>query len=499
MAAPGYDVTIIETPPSRPVAGATGTGFITAITERGPNGNGDGALAVAARSLDEWVSVYGGRVTYGYGYDAAECFFREGGRTLYTSRVVGAAAVNATGNIFDQSGSTDPGDVALVATAKYPGDYYNAVNAVVLVTADDASIPAGSFRIRVTHDTDGTLEESPDLADRAAAVAWADASSGYIDLAEGASAEDPRSQTTSLATGTDDHASIVEADWTAALDAFTDQLGPGQVAAPGRTTSAAHLALLAHARAAKSKRIARLDLADTAVVGTLTAAADAAGAVALDARWGGPYWPWAVVPGLVPGTTRTVPYSAIQMGLEARVDGSEGHSNQAAAGPEFGVSRFAIGLSQDPVSEAERETLDNAGINVVIDFGGAITTYGNRTLADKVTDVLWSQASGSREVMAVAAEAGAVLATFVHKQVDGKGHALGRLNGRIAAVCMRHYDLDALHGETPADAFIVDTESVNTPELLQAGQVSVALALRTSPGADRVSLQLVRRPITEAI
>ncbi len=489
--APGYEVTIIETPPTRPIQGATGQGFMTAITERGPH-----TVAALARSLDEWVSIFGERVSYGLGYDAAECFFREGGSALYTSRVVGPTPVKATGNLLDQSGSTAPGDVALVATAKHAGDWYNAVNVVVLVTADDASIPAGQFRVRVTHDTDGTLEESPDLADRAAAVAWATATSDYLDLTEGASAEDPRSQTTSLAGGTDDHTNIVEANWTSALTRFTADLGPGQVAAPGRTTSAAHLALLAHGRA--NRRVPFLDFADTAVVATLTAAALAARVVALDARWGGGFAPWAVVPGVVTGTTRTVPWSAIQMGMAARLDGAEGHSAAPVAG-ENAVSRFAIGLSQVAWSEADRGTLDDAGVNVVRDIGGAIQAYGNRTLVDKTTDPDWAQLSGTREIMALAYEAGRVLATFVHKLVDGKGKALGRLNGRLQAVCSRHYDLDALYGDGASDAFVVDTTSVNTVEQLQAGEVRAALAVRVSPGADRVSLELVRRPITEAL
>lgn len=496
MPAPGYEVTIVETPPTGASGGTSGKGFMTAITERGPH-----LEAWESGSLDEWVSIGGGRVSYGLGYDAAESFFREGGSRLVTSRVVGPAPVAASGNLFDASGSTAPGDVSLIATAKYVGDWYNAVNAVVLVNADDATIPVGSFRIRVTHDTDGTLETSPDLIDRAAAIAWGANVSEYLTITEGTSAEDPRSQTTSLAGGTDDHASIGETQWTAALTDFTPDFGPGQIAAPGRTTAAAHAALIAHAATSTVKRVAHLDFADTAVVATLTAAVASAKALvtAAQARWGGAFAPWAIVPGVLAGTTRTVPWSAIQMGMAARLDALEGHANQPVAG-DNAISRFAIGLSQPAWSEADREALDNAGVNVVRNIGGDIQTYGNRTLADKVTDPLWSQLSGTRECMAVAYEAGLVLAKFVHKQVDGKGLALGRLNGRIVAVCSRHYALGALYGEVEQDAYRVVTDaSVNPPVQVQAGEIRAALALRTSPGADRVSLEIVRRPITESI
>lgn len=492
MTPSGVTVTILDTPPTRSVRGATGQGFITCFAERGPIGS-----ATESNSLDEWVSQHGDRVSYGYGYDAAECFFREGGRTLYTSRVGGSAKAKATGNIFDQSGSSAPGDVALVATAVDEGDWYNAVNVLTLDTDDDGDIPSGYFRLTITHDTEGTLYESTDLLDRAAAIAHFAGGDLYVTLAEGASAEDPRGgQTISLASGTDDHGSAVEADWTAALTAFTPDLGPGQVGAPGRTTDAAYQALVAHARA--NRRVAYMDGTDTATVATLAADAVAARSVSNDARFGAMFAPWLVVPGVVVGTTRTVPPSASMMGISARVDGDVGHSNQAPAA-DYGVLNFVSDLSQDPWSEDDRGELEDAGVNVIRNYRGAIRNYSNRTVADKTNDSLWSQLSGSREVMSVAYRAGEVLESFAQKQVDGRGHLLGRLNGEVAAVCMVDFDLGALYGETAAEAFVVDTEGPNNLEDLQAGIVRAALALRVSPGADRLELQLVRRPITEAI
>lgn len=489
--APGFDVTIIETPPTRPALATTGAGFMSAITQRGPSD-----VALLSRSLDEWVTQYGERVSYGMGYDAAECFFREGGRTLWTSRVVGPDPVNATVELFDASGSASPGDVSLIVTAKHPGDYWNDIDVIVRTNAEDAAIPAGEFLLRLTHATEGIIEESPNLADRAAAVAWAANTSDWIDLAEGASAEDPRAQTGALATGDDDHTNIVEAQWTASYLNFTADLGPGQVFAPGRTTDAAYQALVAHARA--NRRVALLDGTDTATVATLVADADAAGSIALDARFGGLFAPWAVIPGVLPGTTRTVPWSPIQAGMSARVDAAEGHSNQPVAA-ENGASRFAVGLSQAAWDEDDRETLDDAGVNVVRNYRGLIQNYGNRTLANIVTDELWSQLSGSREVCAIAFEGGEVMASFVHKQIDGRGRALGRINGRLQQIIARHWDLDALYGATAREAGVVDTDSVNTPEQLQAGEVRAAVGIRTSPGADHLSLELVRRPITEVL
>jgi hypothetical protein len=72
--------------------------------------------------------------------------------------------------------------------------------------------------------------------------------------------------------GTDGSA-VADADWQGALDRIVPDLGPGQIAAPGRTTSAGQLQVLDHAQT--HNRFALLDLADTSSDATLIAAAQA--------------------------------------------------------------------------------------------------------------------------------------------------------------------------------------------------------------------------------
>jgi phage tail sheath protein FI len=404
------------------------------------------------------------------------------------SRVVGPASVNATANILDQSGSVVPGDVALVATAVNAGAWANSLNFEVTVTGSD-------FEIIVSHDDDGELERSGLLADRAAAVAWS-ATSDYITLTLGASNEDPRAQgPTGLTTGTDDRASITDAQWLTALNVFSRDLGPGQVLAPGRTTTAGHGQLLDHAEA--NNRVALLDLANTAVVATLEAAIVAIQSRA-DARYGQVLAPWAVIPGIVPGTTRTVPYSAVQAGLYARSDRINS-PNVPVAG-QNGQARFVIDLAQS-WSDDDRETLNDAGIAIAKDVYGAIQTYGLRSAADPEDDPLWLQFPGARLLMAIRAECAVVAERKQFAQIDGKGLVFRDLQSDLEGeVLLPYFDQGSLYGETPEEAFRVDTGAqVNTAETIAAGEIRAAVGVRTSPGAELVYIQIARQAITQPL
>lgn len=489
MTLPGTDVVLLDAPRPRSSPTDTGQAFMVGESDRGP------ATPRRVRSLTEWVQVFGGRQAYSYLYDAAEAFFREGGSILWTSRVVSPTATTATLDLSDGAGTT------LTVRAKGPGTYGNALTAEVLTNAQDGSIPVGSFKLRV-REAGALVEDSPVFEDRQQALNWSEGGAASVELVGGVNLGDPVAiAATALAGGADNRAAITDAEWTAALDRVGKSLGPGQVLMPGRTTAAAHLALLAHARA--NARHALLDLPDTSVIGTLTTAVAAAGAAPNNGgRWGSAYWPWAVAPGLTPFSTRIIPWSAVQAGLAARVD-ALGNPNQPVAGVQHGQSRWVAGLSQPEPTGADREVLNDAGVNVAVgggDQGVGPMTFGNRTLRSASTDPLWTQASGSRLAMAIAARGDAVLLRYVHAQIDGKGHTQGDLNGQLQAILADLYDRDALFGDTPSEAFAVDTgPAVNTTETIAAGQLRASVAFRASPGADRVTLELVRVAVTEAI
>ena len=165
-----------------------------------------------------------------------------------------------------------------------------------------------------------------------------------------------------------------EAGVEAALALFTYDLGPGQVAAPGLTSTATQDALLEHAEL--TKRVALLDAPDDDDPATITAAATRLHG-SPQARYAALFAPWALYPGEAIGTTVNVPYSAVQAGLIARSDAATGNPNLAAAGVN-GISRAALGLTQTYV-DADRESLNEAGVTVAIQKYGTIRTYGARS------------------------------------------------------------------------------------------------------------------------
>lgn len=487
---PGTQVSVIDSTPPRSAVADASTFFVAGFTEKG-----DHTEAVKVTSMAQFEDLFGARVSHGQVWDALGVFFREGGSQAYVGRVVGPAVANATINIMDQSGSSAPGDVALVATASSSGSWANSLN--VVVTQPDGAGAAAVFVLEVTHDTDGTLETSPELADRAEAIAWADGSD-YITLALGASAENPRAASYSLAAGTDDYASATDTHWENALNLFTKDLGPGQVAMPGRTTTQAHTDLAEHANA-KNRR-ALLDLADTPTVATLTTAGEAVRDLGENARLVLPLAPWIVVPGVLPGTERTLPPSGMVAGIIARNDQAGRSANEPSAN-ELGKSRFATGVSQAAWSDEDRDTLNSAGVNVVRNMLGGVRLYGYRTAVDPLgADADWLNFANSRLLMAITAKADTIAERYVLRQLDGKGHTIAQFGGELRGMLLPYFTSGSLYGQTPDEAFVVDVgPNVNTEETIADGQLRAIIGARMSAFAELVTIELVKVPVNEAI
>jgi phage tail sheath protein FI len=218
----------------------------------------------------------------------------------------------------------------------------------------------------------------------------------------------------------------------------------------------------------------------------------------LQDRYGGLFGPWATIPGLAPGTSRVVPWSAIQAGICARND-ALGNPNQAGAGG-FGESRYATGLTQT-FTGAQREALLLAGCNTARSVYGTIEGYGFRTLVDPSgTRAQWLQLNHARLNMAIVAKSAAVGEMVVFSQIDGRGHTLAKFNGYLAAMLKGLYDDDALFGLEPSEAFQVNTgPAVNPPAALAEGTMKAVLSVRMSPHAELVQIEIVKVPITVAL
>jgi hypothetical protein len=281
-----------------------------------------------------------------------------------------------------------------------------------------------------------------------------------------------------------------------ALAALNADYGPGQVFLADLTKAADpanQSALTAHAAA--TNRVALLSCAD----GDATVLGAAGVALQTDAngRYGALFAPSAVVPGMLAGTTRTVPYAAVEAGIIARNDAVY-NPNVPAAGV-LGQTVYAIDLN-GRYSDADYQTLNESGVNMARLVYGGVRTYGYRSLVDPDATPGWLDFGNARLNMGIVAQAENIGQTYVFSQIDGRGHTLSRFGGDLSAMLSTYYDQDALFGTTPADAYYVDVgSSVNTPETIANGELHAVLGVRMSPFAEWVIIEIVKVAVNEAL
>lgn len=472
----GTKVTIRDEALPRFAGSDTAAWFVTGFTQRGPVG------PRAIHSLAEFATVYGPKVSYSVLYDALDVFFRVGGALAIVSRVEGAGSAASDAQLYGPDGTTTA-DESLIVSAKGTGGYSSGYTVEVVESATQAA-----YKLIISDDDGNEIERSPWLRSQADATDWGhDAYEVNIEL--GAYVGNPIEQTVTLTGGNDKHTTATDDDWAAALDKFTTDYGPGQVSAPGRSTPETHQSLAEHAQT--RNRVALADLDDINTPATLAGAAQLVRESAF-ARSLAFFAPWAKAPGVAAGSTRTVPYSAVQAGLIARSEGLGYTSNVPAAGAN-GIPPYITGLSQEPWSDADREFLYGEGINTAILKFGQVRTYGYRTVVDPEVDPEWLELGGARVVMAIASLCDAIAEDYVLSEIDGTRKKIGEFGGRLAAVCLNYYTAGALFGETAEDAFFVDVgPSVNTDETIQQGKLLARIELASSPAAERVEIEITK-------
>jgi hypothetical protein len=301
---------------------------------------------------------------------------------------------------------------------------------------------------------------------------------------------------TALSAGTDDHASAGDAQVQAAADLLVEDLGPGQISAPGRTTAAIHEILIEHART--HNRIAYLDTADQASKATLLAAA-AAVADLVGAGRAGLFGTWGVAPGIVPRTTRNVPGSAHAAGLTARAEFEFGNPAAVPAGDAVPADYLLdIRVPAGGFTDADYTELNAAGINMTRSFRNrGIQLYGYRSVSSEPE---WQQLQWARELASLTARLGAITQGYTFRTIDGKGKVFADLKGELKGECMKDFNRDALYGETSDEAFqIITDESVNTPTTIAAGEIHAQARVKISPFGEGVFLDIVKVPQDAAV
>lgn len=493
MTAPG--ISVISTTSAPPTVGSapTGTWYATGITQKGAIGR-----PVTVLSMTDFVARLGNRVAAGPLYDSADVFFRCGGSKMQVSRVTGTSTLAATVQLKDGSAAN-----TLQVSANSGGAWGNSLTVNVV-----AGAVAGTYVLQVLN-AGVLVEYSPVLSVPSDAVAWSSISL-YLSIsnllsATAAPANNPAVGSFVLATGADDNASITEATWTQALLAFTKDMGPGQVSAPGRTTTAAYLALNAHA--ATNNRVAYLDAVDTPTAATLLTAATAVVTTSgVDGSYSLTFAGWAIVPGLPTGTgvppmPRTVPPSAQAAGVTAALDNQTYASgicdcNRMPAGNN-GINAYAIGVTQ-VYADTDRGALNAAGINVVRSIAGVVQLFGFRSMS---ADPTWVQGNYCRLRMIITDQA-TQIATNIGQfgEIDAKAQIFGRLQGALGGMLASFYLIGSLYGSTANNSYKVNVGAgVNTLASIAGGNINAVLEIKRSPSAEFVNIVIANVPLNQPL
>ena len=482
MRAPGEETTLGERVAAGSTSPSSSTGFMAIFTTKGPVNT-----PTFCASMSKVEAIFGERLaTNPEGWDALESAFSEGpGMGVWVLRVVGVGNVAASNVLVDAAGKK-----VIKVTAASPGEWANTLKTKIVEEGG---------KIKIVVELGGkVLEASPLKTTKAELLEWVP--TNIVITSEAESALAPKVQTIELAGGKAELGAATGVQLLAALEKLPDDLGPGQVAAPNFSGSEeAHLAIMGHC--ALHNRRALLDHKKGATKAELITLATAlSGAPEHRARFAILSGSWAIIPGQIGSTTRTVPYSGVQMGLIARSEANGNGPGKAVAGSKRGKVRWAQGLLTTFTKE-ERAELSAAGVTCAVLKNGVPTTFDNRTLVAEATDPNWVGFSESRLVMAVRELARQVLEGYEFEDIDGHGYIFKDLEGEMGArACKPFYDANELYGATPAEAYAVNTgPEVNTEASIEAEEIKAQIAVRSARTGRFLSTEVVKVPISEAV
>lgn len=442
----------------------------------------------------DYVRQFGPFDANSYLDDAMYTFFNVfPGKTAVVCRVAGAA--KSLGTLSLKDGGAGAGVNTLRVDQKYPSTL-----ADILVTVAAGTL-ANSFKLTIRSVFLKRTEVHDNLAiSDAATLTRVNQQSTLVTVTDLASvtaapANNPRVLAeTALSAGSDDFAGLNAAAYIGTddgngartgLQAFKDeQLGGGQVAIPGLTTTAVHAALVAHGAAYH-----RLAFVDPPLA---SAKADVATIRALYGTWyAAIYWPWVQMQAYDgSGILKFYPPSAFAAGACAEVDRTIGihkaPANIVIPGA-VDVERTTLGASQ--TDDNTREYLNARDINCITPLPQqGVKIYGARVMTGDRRVSFVHQIRLLNEFYYAAKLA---YGWAVFQVVDGGGRLFRDLRSTGSAFLRSFWAAGALYGKTEADAFVVAADENNNPaQELEQGIVHVEWAVKISPTSERIVVNI---------
>ena len=485
---PGVHVLINTGQVARPIERQpTSTAFVVGYSIWGPVNT-----PRIITSWQDYVRQFGGFDPNSFLDDFLYIFFNVfPGKQAWVNRVAGDGAALATLTLKDRSGGA--GLDTIRVDAKYPSSRVD-----LKVTVEDGT-NADAFKLTIRSVLLNRKEVFDNLTVSAASIDLVNQKSKLVNLtnlnsATAAPGNNPKALAeTPLAGGDDDFAGLTAADFIGTDDGTTktglqafnnEEFGTGQAAIPGMTADIVHAALGAHAEIYH-----RLALIDPPF------GSDKQDLLDIRANYGSwymaMYWPWVEMLDFEgSGLTKFYPPSAFAAGACAKADREIG-THKAPANYQIlgalGVEKAANGQSQ--TDENTRELLNGQDVCVITPLPEqGVKLYGARVM------------TGDRRVQMVheirllnlfyySAKLGYQWAVF--QVVDGQGRLFRDLVATGNSFLKLYWLAGALYGKTQEEAFaVVADESNNPPEELDNQRVHVQWAVKISPTAEQVIINI---------
>jgi hypothetical protein len=392
------------------------------------------------------------------------------------------------------------------------------LNVATTATATGVTITPGTATVTViTSDSSGNQ-----IADEVhgpyytQAQLLADTSSSWVAFAQssgsGFTSNLPGTLASASLVGGADATDLNPSSYVTALANFPASLGAGTVCLPGQTGSVAWNGLLSHAQA--NNRFAVLDMADNTSAASVESAA-----ATLSPGASGSYGMFIQGSVILPGISqtanqpRTVPGSAAVAAAIAKV-AQQSNQAQAPCGTNYPLS-YPLGFTTffGPLpagstvggcfSQSDVNTLDAASVpvNVFANFYGTLCLFGFKSLLSASAELIYDQATASRERMALTAAAQGAMAPFLFDPINLA--TIDTMNTILNAVCLGHYAAGALYdggtGQSVGAFFVNTGPQINTPQTAQAQQLNAQITVKIVRYADDINIQETMVPVSVAL
>lgn len=520
-------VGIIEKDPElRGIRGvATATAGIAAIFERGP--------VLEWRFVTnpaEFKALYGGKILAGYGPNAVDGFFRNGGKFLYVSRVVHYTDVSDPATNIDVAATVTLKDTLAVDTlqvdALYGGAWGNDLKIIILAPT---STETDEINLQITED--GILRESwPNVSmtdtDPNYVETLLNATDGSgsqyvvvtdLDSASASPADLPLAGTFSLMTGDDGLTSIADVDFIGDIGAKTGFFAFDQVQdirtllSPDRLTVAAQTAMQDYAETTRDgSMVAIIDIPLGNTAAQAKTWMDTTAALYNRSEYSYVVWPWIKIPnpseviyGKTADGTILVPFSGHVAGMWARTDAEDlGGIYKAAAGVERGKILGMVGVETNEVLDVtKRDLIYPVRINPATKLPGQpFFLHGSVTSKDNGRFPFINQRRGVIFIE-LSIQEGLIFA--MHTNNDRKLRA--SIDRSVYNFLLAQYNNGAFAGNSPEESFTLDAdipgEGINNAAEQFAGRVNVEIGLAMVAPAQfvRILVSPDQRKIQEAL